>query len=313
MRVLVTGAAGFTGTQMIKFLSLQEGVTVSGLLRKIPPVAILGNPKASFLVADVLDLTTLFTTVAGFRPDAIIHLAGLTRGTLDGLLLANVVGTKNILEAGYAANPDCRTLVVSSSSVYGYPGTRTITESTPLQPLSEYGISKMAQDALALMYAKISDYPACVARPFNLAGPGQSDSFVCSRIVKQITEIEQERRPALELLETTSSRDLIDVRDVVRGYWALVTHPEFSHDCAGKAFNLGSGNAFRISKIISLIEEVTGRQYEVKVAANRDQVPIPSQQSDNSRITKLTGWKPEIPLIDTLRDMLTASQGNSVE
>jgi nucleoside-diphosphate-sugar epimerase len=237
-------------------------------------------------------------------PDAIIHLGGLTRGDLGDLLRVNVVGTKNILDAGYKANADCRMLVISSSAVYGYAGTTPIAESVPLHPLSEYGISKAAQEALALMHQTQSGALISIARPFNLAGPGQPASFICGRLVQQVADIGQKKKTALELLETSSSRDLIDVRDVVRGYWALVSHPDFSGKCSGNAFNLGSGNAYSISTIIAMIEEITNRHYEVNLPQAISRAAIPSQQSDNARITALTGWRPEISLPETLRDML---------
>ena len=304
MKVLVTGASGFTGTRMMQFLSVQESVTVTGLVRKI--AATLPESRCSYITGDLMDRDRLLSLVGRACPDIIIHLGGLTHGTLDDMLSANVAGTKNILDAGYIANPDCRILVVSSSAVYGYPGTEPIPETTPLQPLSEYGRSKTLQDAYALMFHDLKGAQVCVARPFNLAGPGQPETFLCGRIVKQVREIELGKRDALELREITSCRDLIDVRDVIRGYWSLVTHPEFSRDCAGQAFNLGSGTACPVSKIITLIEEITGRDYEVKLPKELPEIPIPSQQSDNSRITTLTGWRPEIPLKETLADMLAA-------
>jgi GDP-4-dehydro-6-deoxy-D-mannose reductase len=308
MRVLVTGASGFTGTRMMQFLLEQEGVTVTGLVRTAPAPAPDTKSRISYACTDLLDRNRLISTVARVSPDAIIHLGGLTRGPLDALLLANVTGTKNLLDAGYAANPECRMLIVSSSAVYGYAGTAPIAESMQLQPLSEYGISKLAQDTYSLMFHTLNDAPVCVTRPFNLAGPGQPESFICGRIVKQVIEIGQQKRAALELLETISSRDLIDVRDVVRGYWALVSHPDFTSDCAGKAFNLGSGTATPLSVIIALIEEITGRHYEVEYPGTRPRIPILSQQSDNTRITGLTGWRPGISLKETLSDMLAAVQ-----
>jgi nucleoside-diphosphate-sugar epimerase len=203
-------------------------------------------------------------------------------------------------------------LVVSSSAVYGYAGTAPLSESTLLKPLSEYGISKMAQDAFSLMYHELNGAGITVARPFNLAGPGQPGTFVCGRIVQQVVEIEQKKREALDLLETRSSRDLIDVRDVVQGYWRLVSHPSFSCDCSGKAFNLGSGNAYPVSHIIALIEELTGNRYDVHLPSTPPPVAILSQQSDNARMCALTGWKPAYSLKDTLRDMLEAARGKKV-
>jgi GDP-4-dehydro-6-deoxy-D-mannose reductase len=199
-------------------------------------------------------------------------------------------------------------LVVSSSAVYGYPGNAAIPETTPQKPLSEYGVSKMAQDALALMYHQLRGSKVVVARPFNLTGPDQPGSFVCGRIVNQAAEIGQGKKPALELLEIRSSRDFLDVRDAVKGYWALVSHPEFLQECSGRAFNIGSGKACSISGLISLIEEITGKHYPVRLPPVPPRVPLLFQQSDNTRITATTGWTPRIPLKETLRDMLLAAE-----
>ncbi|HUH79351.1 MAG TPA: NAD-dependent epimerase/dehydratase family protein [Methanoregula sp.] len=305
MKVLVTGAAGFTGRCMMHYLVHREGLELTGMVHDLPLGASTAKiAQKSCILADLLDRDHLFAKVAGVCPDAIVHLAGRTHGTLDELLEANVAGTKNILDAGYTANPDCRMVVISSSAVYGYKGTRAIRESARLQPLSEYGISKMAQDEYALMYYRLHDANVCVARPFNLVGAGQPETFVCANIVKQVAEIEEKEKQALDLLETTSSRDFIDVRDAVRGYWELASCPEFSRDCAGKAFNLGSGTASSIAKIVSLVEEITGRHYEMNLPATPPRITLFSQQSDNTRITRLTGWIPEIPLRDTLLHML---------
>jgi nucleoside-diphosphate-sugar epimerase len=303
MRVLVTGAAGFTGSWMMQFLLQQKGVQVTGLVRKDPELT-ADFLTTSYVIADLLDRDILFTTIARVNPDAIIHLAGLTRGPLDALLSTNVTGTKNLLDACSQANPDCRILVVSSSAVYGNPGPAPIIESLPLHPLSEYGVSKMAQDAFSLMHHELNDTQICIARPFNLTGPGQPDSFVCGRIVGQVAGIMLQNRQALDLLETSSKRDFIDVRDVVRGYWALISHPEFSCECAGQVFNLGSGTAHSVSEIIALLEELSVHRFKVILPETPHESSIISQQSDNSRINTLTDWRAEISLKESLRNML---------
>jgi GDP-4-dehydro-6-deoxy-D-mannose reductase len=304
MRLLVTGAAGFTGTVLAEYLSHETGVEFTGLLRKPSQKDLL--PHTPCVIADLLDRGHLTDVVQDVCPDAIIHLGGLTRGDPGDLLQANVIGTRNILDAGSAANPDCRFLVVSSSSVYGYAGEAPIRETAPLQPLSEYGISKMAQEAWALMHHKRTGALVSIARPFNLAGPGQPESFICGKLVKQVAGIGK-KKTALELWETTSSRDLIDVRDVVRGYWALISRPDFPTQCSGKAFNLGSGNAYPVSSIIAMLEDITGRHYSVQLPEESPVPVIPSQKSDNTRITALTGWRPARSLQETLRDMLAAA------
>jgi GDP-4-dehydro-6-deoxy-D-mannose reductase len=310
MRVLVTGAAGFTGTRMMEFLSGQQGVTSTGLIRNKPTKNAGDIGKQPVITADLLDRDSLFSGIAEVSPDAVVHLAGLTHGTFDALHSANVTGTKNMLDAVLAVNPDCRILVVSSSAVYGYAGDSPIPETAPLQPVSDYGKSKMAQEERALGYLA-QGAAVAVARPFNLAGPGQTDAFVCGRIVKQVVEIERGERAALELREIVSARDLIDVRDVVRGYWALISHPDFSGDCAGRAFNIGSGNAYPLSTVIALAGEITGRHFDVHLPETQPPVPVPTQRSDNTRIISLTGWKPEISLKETLKDMIDTERGMS--
>ena len=305
MKVLVTGAAGFTGMQMMDYLSQQEGVTPVGLIRRETPRT--KSDRDSFKIADLLLRDDLKTVIRQIVPDAVIHLAGLTRGSTDALFAANVTGTKNLFDAVVAVNPDCRILVISSSAVYGYAGELPISETTPLNPVSEYGISKTEQEKISLDFIQ-KGAAIAIVRPFNLAGPGQTDSFVCGRIVNQIVEIERGERDFLELWETTSLRDLIDVRDAVKGYWALVSHADFSTDYSGKVFNLGSGRAYRISVIIDLIESITGKNYSLHLPEAPPAITIPTQQSDNARITALTGWKPVIPLRDTLRDMLDAAR-----
>jgi GDP-4-dehydro-6-deoxy-D-mannose reductase len=303
MKVLVTGASGFTGGFMMAFLTLQQGVEPIGLVRSRSPSLFL-HPRVTYETADLLDNDHLCGKISSICPDAIIHLAGLTHGSPDDLTATNVAGTNNLLDAGFAANPACRILVVSSSAVYGYAGDEPILESAPLKPLSDYGRSKVGQETLALAYGNTNDADIAVARPFNLAGPGQPGTFVSGRIIDQVIGIERGARTGLELLETQSFRDFIDVRDVVKGYFALLTHPDFSGDCAGRAFNLGSGRAYSIAELIKKIEEITEAHYSICLPQTPPPIPLPTQQSDNTRITTKTGWKPEIALEKTLRDML---------
>ncbi len=301
MKILVTGAAGFTGNLMMEYLTVQGAIEAIGLVRR-QIFTEKWNADAS-IVADLLDRESLRAEIVELCPDAVIHLAGLTRGTHEALYETNVTGTKNLLDAILASNPACRILVISSSAVYGYAGNIPIPEIAPLQPVNDYGKSKVAQEELTMSYNP-DDAAIAIARPFNLAGPGQTDSFVCGRIVNQVISIERGEKDALDLWEMSSSRDLIDVKDVVRGYWALITHPDFAGDCSGKIFNLGSGKAYRISEIISIIEEITGEDYKIRLPDAVHKAAIPTQRSDNSRITSLTGWKPVISLKETLRDML---------
>ena len=307
MRLLVTGASGFTGTALIRLLAPDKEIQIIGITRKKA-----SHPDSDsgtiWKEADLLNRDHIFKLISTVKPDAIIHLAGLNRGSAADLFMTNVCGTQHLLEAISSTNPDCRVLITSSSAVYGYQGSSPITEEYPFQPLTEYGAAKAAQDLLALMHYHERGINLTIARPFNLTGPGQADTFLCGKIVRQVVEFEEGKRDSLDLLETQSSRDFIDVRDVVKAYRALVTHPRFKEDCTGKTFNIGSGRSCPISEVIATLETITGKRYPVNLPTDPQQITIPSQQSDISRIYNITGWKPEISLKNTLNDMLTAER-----
>lgn len=307
MKVFVTGASGFTGAHIMRFLSTREDIVLTGLARGYSS-SVTDSTGKSWVNADLLDRDRLIKVISEICPDIIIHLAALNYGIFTDLLNTNAVGTKNLLDAALKANLECRTLVVSSSAIYGYAASTAIPETSLPKPMNEYGVSKSAQDVLSLMYHEIRGAQVAVARPFNLIGPEQTDSSVCGKIIQQIVEIEQGKKETLDLFEISSSRDFIDVRDAVIGYWALISHPEFEYICAGRAFNIGSGKASAIHEVIDLIERITGDQYRVRLPDVHTPIHTQSQQSDNSRIYNTTGWKPAIQLKDSLRDMLEAAR-----
>lgn len=307
MKVLITGASGFTGYQIIHLLSHDKDIRIFGIARN-PEHGAHEGTGVSWVQGDILDQEAIARAISHSRPDAIIHLAGANHGSLANLLTTNVVGTKNVLDAALAVNPACRILVVSSSAIYGYAGENPITEDQPLRPVTDYGISKAAQDHLCRMYSQTRGCQVAVARPFNLIGPAQPASFVCGKIVQQVIEIEQGKRSNLDLLEIQSCRDFIDVRDVVRAYRAIISHDNFEKECVGKAFNCGSGNAYPLSLVIDLLKEITDKELPVRLPASSPAISVPSQKSDNTRIHRITGWIPRISLKESLSDMLDVAR-----
>ena len=312
MRLLITGASGFTGTALIQLLAPDKDTRITGLTRGSQSRPSL-ETGVTWVSADILDRDRLGEVVSAARPDAVIHLAGLNHGSPADLFTSNISGTRNVLEAAVTANPECRILVTSSSAVYGYQGASPITEANPFQPLTEYGAAKAGQEILALMHRRARGSRVAIVRPFNLVGPGQTGAFICGKIVRQVREIDQGERDALDLFEIQSSRDFIDVRDVVRAYRVLILHPRFAEECAGNVFNIGSGRACAIAEVIATLEKITGRELPVRLPAVPPKITIPSQQSDNSRISRVTGWAPRISMEQTLRDMLAAERARLSE
>ena len=303
MNILVTGASGFTGHHMIKYLlSLNEGTSlIWGISRSQPQISHSG---CTYLRADLNQKKQVDSIIKKASPDLVIHLAGQNHGTLAELLRANVINTENLLKAVREERPDARVLVVGSSAEYGYAGETPIAEDAPLRPSGVYGISKVAEDLLAVQYYTAYDLAITITRPFNLIGPGQSDLYICGKLTHQAVEIRENKRDAFELFGTDARRDYVDVRDVVDAYWRLISHKNFEKRIAGHVFNIGSGKSYSVAAVIREITMITGELYKVNLPASpvRDLVPV--QIADIRRIIKETGWRPSIPLCRSLEAMI---------
>jgi nucleoside-diphosphate-sugar epimerase len=301
MKILITGASGFTGNYLIEILAPKKNCELYGLVytytkRHSTDIELIG--------CDLRDRKKVEKVIHDILPDKIIHLAGLTQGTFNDLIQTNVLGTENLLHAVNNEENHCQVLIISSSAEYGYSDEHLIKESASLNPVSEYGISKVTENLLSMSYYRRFGLQVAVARPFNLIGPGQPSSFVCGQIISQIVEIERGRKTSLNLREIESYRDFIDVRDAVAAYWSIVNHDRFATECAGKVFNVGSGRGYSISDVLDVIWEIIKKKYPIILSDNPEKILIPRQQSDNSLILRTTSWKPRFELKESIADML---------
>jgi GDP-4-dehydro-6-deoxy-D-mannose reductase len=301
MKVLITGASGFTGNYMSEYLAPKKNCELFGLVHKH---AKNHSVDIELIGCDLHNRKKVESVIQEIIPDRIIHLAGLNHGSFSDLLQTNVLGTENLLHAVNNEQNKCRVLIISSSAEYGYSDVLPIKESSSLNPISEYGVSKVAENLLSMSYYHRFGLQVAVARPFNLIGPGQPSSFVCGQIISQIVEIEKGNKTSLDLREIESCRDFIDVRDAVAAYWSIVDHKRYATECAGNVFNVGSGKCYSISNVLEIIWETLKRKYPVTISKNSGTILIPRQQSDNSLILKTTSWQPKIELKESISDML---------
>jgi GDP-4-dehydro-6-deoxy-D-mannose reductase len=303
MTILITGAAGFTGRTLIQHLISKGEQNIFGLVHRRYPDPEPDN-IVSYVEGDLLDKEQIQKIITNICPERIIHLAGIQQGNMQDLLTTNIVGTQNLLDAVRSAKKPCRIVIVSSSAVYGYAGTKPVAETILSAPRSIYGISKAAQEMVALLDHVTHGSRITIVRPFNLIGPGQPVTFVCGRIISQIAKIQSGLQNTLNLFEIQSRRDFIDVRDAVRAYEALVNHPDFDTYCDGQIFNVGSGNTYSISEVIHIMEKITGTSFSINLSESSQKILVPTLQSDNTLIEKITAWYPEISLEKSLADML---------
>ena len=303
MRALITGASGFVGRHLSRHL-LAARVEVVGI--SAHPFGALEGVKT--LACELLNADLTARTIAAQQPDVIFHLAAqayVPQAIADPgrTLVNNTLAQLHVLEAAKRMDRPPVVVVVSSSEIYGAVPLEQlpISEEQSFRPRNPYAVSKVTQDMLGLQYFLSDDLPVVRARPFNHIGPGQSDRFVVSNFARQIAEAEVGRsEPVLLVGNLEARRDFLDVRDVVRAY-ALMARPEFS----GAVFNVASGQAHAVQDVLDgLLALAT-----VPVQARPDPArmrpsDVPYVVGDASRLTAATGWRPEIPFCQSLRDSL---------
>ena len=207
------------------------------------------------------------------------------------------MGTSHLLDAIAGAGLECSVLVTGSALVYEQ-SMDPISEDSAIGPSSPYGLSKLAQE----MLTATSSLPrVLIARPFNHAGPRQSDAYVTSSFARQIAEAEAGRRePVLRVGNLESRRDITDVRDTVRAYHALM-----ERGAARRPYNVCSGTAYLIRDLLESLLALARVPMRVEIdAARMRPSDNPVVLGDNSRIRREVGWVPEIGIAQTLEDLL---------
>lgn len=305
MRILVTGAGGFVGRHLIRELTQNGHEPFAFDLNFSTPVA---EATASF-TGDLHDVETLTRIIISIKPEACIHLGAISfipsgKTNPELMFSVNVIGTINVLEAFRKYASFSKILVISSARVYGEAvRDHAIREDEPLAPMSMYAISKAAADLTTLRYAREYNLHTITTRPNNHIGPGQSPRFVVPSFAQQVKSIASgESEPVLKVGNLESDRYFTDVRDVVRAYRLLIENGRF-----GEAYNISSQNRMKISTVLEKLCTLACIKPEIELDPEKFRPTDCSPLLDISKLQNDTGWKPEIALSDTLRDILAES------
>ena len=301
-RILVTGIEGFVGGHLARQLA-NDGDTVIGLHFTDAPTGI----PAELHRGNITDFDATRTLLDSTRPEAIIHLAGLssvavsekqTLATYD----VNALGTLKLLEAVRQLELKCRVVLISSADVYGRSNVgRPLAEGDPPLPLSPYALSKLMTGEAGRFFHRTYGMDVTILRPFSHTGPGQAPNFVFPKVANAIAQIERGKRdPVIEMGNLEVKRDYTDVRDVVRAYSLAL-----KHCAAGESYNVTSGRPIVIKEGVDFLaglskKPVTIRSSQAKFRAH----DIPVLTGDPAKFFAATGWKPEIPFTQTLTDLL---------
>ena len=309
---LITGADGFIGSRLVELLA-RRGYKIRALSQYnsfnnrgwLEDIECKGDVE--ILAGDIRD--PHYCKDITKDVDIIFHLAALiaipySYVAPDSYVDTNIKGTLNICQAA-KENGNIRVIHTSTSEVYGTAQYVPIDESHPMQPQSPYSATKIAADAMAMSFYNAFDLPVTIARPFNTYGPRQSARAIIPTIIIQIANGGTE----IKLGDITPTRDFNYVDDICRGFISLAECGE----SIGQTVNIGSNIEISIGNILNIIKELM--ESDVKFIIDKQRIrPEKSEVfrlwCDNSKIEKLTGFKPEVDIRQGLQktiDWITQS------
>ncbi len=305
MNVLVTGGAGFIGTNLVRLLLAErpgwrvvnlDKLTYAGNAESLADLA--GHPRHRFVRGDVCDGPLVAELMRSERVDAVMHLAAeshVDRSILSPAVFieTNVRGTQVLLEAARELGVS-RFLHVSTDEVYGSLGaTGLFTEETPLAPTSPYSASKAASDLLALAYARTFGVPVVVTRCSNNYGPYQFPEKLVPLMIANALRDE----PLPVYGDGLNVRDWIHVEDHCRGLVAAL-----ERGAAGEVYNLGAScerrNLDLVHRILELLAKPRDLVRFVKDRPGHDR----RYAIDAARARRELGWEPRRSFDEALAD-----------
>ncbi len=299
-KILVTGADGFIGSHLVEHLldcgyqvkafCLYNSFNSYGWLDTFPKEKLA---NIEIFMGDVRDPNGVRIAMEGC--DWVFHLAALiaipySYHSPDSYVDTNIKGTLNILQAARQLNIE-RVLVTSTSEVYGTAQYIPIDEKHPFQGQSPYSATKIGADRIAESFYRSFDMPVTIVRPFNTYGPRQSARAVIPTIITQLLNGMEE----IKLGDLTPTRDLVFVKDTVRGFEAIAR----SEKAIGEEINIATQSEISIGTLAQTMIN----QINPKAVIVQDKERMRPSKSEvfrlygaNSKIKALTDWEMQFDL-----------------
>lgn len=305
-RLLVTGATGFVGPWVLRhWREAHPGFEVWATSELPEPAAI---EAAAYRRVDLRSRDDVGALVRECRPSLVVHLASLiSGGDLESFLAVNVVGTANLYRALIEHAPAAAVVQIGSAAAYGlvHAHELPIGEDQPLRPVTEYALSKAAQDHLSVVTCLSQGLRVVRARVFNMLGPGQPAQLVPMTFVTQLLKVRDGLAGAIRAGDVSARRDFVDVRDAVDAMDILLHRGE-----PGGAYNVASGKDTSVKEVIDGIMEAAGVRAPVEIEASRLRLAdVPVVRADVSKMRREFGWQARVPLQRSLEAMWRQAAG----
>ena len=273
-KILVTGHRGIIASHLIKKLTNCEIIIDSINGKRID----LQNNEEVMKIEPV---------------DTVIHLGGKTEKGLEWkeYFENNVIGTLNILK--YCIKKNIKKIIFVSSYVYGNPKYSPINEQHPVLPHNLYTKSKFLAEELCRDYSERFNLNVIILRPFNIFARSMNKNYLISNLIESINT-----KKTVTITNRTSKRDFLYIDDFIE----LILKIK-DYDFKYEIFNVGSGISYSFDEVIEIIEKNTSKKLNLEYK-NDDQSHIQNIVADNSKITKILDWKPELTFEEGLQKLL---------
>jgi nucleoside-diphosphate-sugar epimerase len=298
MKILVTGAGGFIGSNLVPKLVENEH-DVYSLERYVTGRYVLGQRKDVMTVfGDLKENFSVKRIVYEIRPDIVIHLASISPVAYSydhpiEVIEANFLATVNLAEICLREVPHFKHfLFASTSETYG-EGACPKREDTPQNPNSPYAVSKHACEKYLLYMRDAYGFPVTILRNFNTYGRKDNTHFVVERTIAQMLQ-----GNTVRLGDLTPIRDFEYIDDHVNSYITCLENPK----AKGEIFNFCTGKGVSIKELVDLIAKLTNFNGEIiwnTIPARP--LEIKELVGDNSKAQRILGWRPKFNLVDGLK------------
>src|SRR5438270_4421165 len=311
VKVLLTGGAGFIGSHLAEALLRQgtELTIVDSLDDFYSPTRKLSNLEQirktgafQFFQRDIRDYDAMRHIFSVTRPDVVIHLAARAgvRPSIEQPLLyeqVNIGGTSVMLQLCREFKTS-KFIFGSSSSVYGATSQAPFSEAhNELRPISPYAATKLSGELLAYTYARLFSLPVICLRFFTVYGPRQRPDLA----IHKFTALLESGKPLPMFGDGSTGRDYTYVDDIVAGILASLD-PQLHFPLGGPAFevfNLGNSHPVKLTELIELLENVTGRKATCEWGPSQPG-DVPMTWADTSKASRVLGYRPATSLEEGL-------------